>query len=76
MRGFKVRLPHYKREIIKPHWHIDYMLKIASVKKILTFGSQTKTDCLLAKELLKQLVYLVSAAAIVNVRVIYFIYRF
>lgn len=55
MRGFKARLPHYQRKIERPHWHIDYLLQAASIKKVITLESQAKLECLIAAKLSIQL---------------------
>ncbi len=51
MRGFRARLPHYLRNNPKPHWHIDYLLQVASISKILILESQIKKECLIARKL-------------------------
>jgi Uri superfamily endonuclease len=48
MKGFSARLPHHLQRVKKAHWHIDYLLQTASLRKILLSPSLNKQECLLA----------------------------
>lgn len=54
MNGFNRRLPHYLHKIKKPHWHIDYLLRLASANKIITVKSERKVECDMAEALMEQ----------------------
>jgi Uri superfamily endonuclease len=58
MRGFASRLPHHLRKNTKPHWHIDYLLQVASLEKIKTFESDSRQECAIARFLMQQLEYI------------------
>jgi Uri superfamily endonuclease len=58
MRGFQSRLPHHLRKTSKPHWHIDYLLQAGSVERIVTFKSETRQECAVARFLMQRLDYI------------------
>ena len=54
MRGFGARIPHHLRSDKKLHWHVDYLLQAASIKKIILFNTETRIECLIARDLMKR----------------------
>lgn len=54
MNGFERRLPHYLCKIKKSHWHIDYLLQIASINKIITLESESRIECNIARALIER----------------------
>ena len=54
MRGFKSRLSHHLQGSKKPHWHIDYLLKKASISGILLCETEERTECTIAEALSQQ----------------------
>jgi Uri superfamily endonuclease len=51
MRGLTPRLRRHLRENKKLHWHIDYFLQVASIKRVIVFKSRTRTECQIAGKL-------------------------
>jgi sugar fermentation stimulation protein A len=53
MGGFGKRLSCYGKKIEKPHWHIDYLLQIATLRKILVYAASECLECQIAGALMK-----------------------
>ena len=51
MRGIESRLSHHLQGSKKPHWHIDYLLKRASISSIILCETGEKTECTIAEAL-------------------------
>jgi Uri superfamily endonuclease len=50
-RGFKTRLSHYLKPIIKPHWHIDHLLLNANLRSAVLAATEEVLECRLAAAL-------------------------
>ncbi len=51
MGGLKARLNHHIKENKKPHWHIDYLLRSASITGIILCESEHGIECDIAQAL-------------------------
>lgn len=49
--GFKSRLNRHLQRNKKPHWHIDYLLQMASIDGIILCESSDKIECTIARAL-------------------------
>jgi Uri superfamily endonuclease len=54
MRGIDQRVARHRRGEKRFHWHIDYLLKEASIEKVVKIESLEKTECLIAGLLRKR----------------------
>jgi Uri superfamily endonuclease len=54
MAGFKSRLPRYSKKIEKPHWHIDFLLRVASLRRIVIYPASERLECQIAGVLSKR----------------------
>ncbi len=54
MKGIKSRLSHHFKESKRPHWHIDYLLKIASITGVILCESEDRMECTIAQALSQQ----------------------
>jgi Uri superfamily endonuclease len=54
LNGLKARLEHHLRENKKLHWHIDYLLKKASITCIIACESEYRVECIIAQALSRQ----------------------
>jgi Uri superfamily endonuclease len=54
MGGFGKRLSRYGKKIEKPRWHIDYLLQIATLRKILVYAAGERLECQIAGALMKE----------------------
>jgi Uri superfamily endonuclease len=54
MGGLKSRLSRHLRTDKKPHWHIDYLLKKATVDNIITCETTERVECTIARALSTQ----------------------
>ena len=54
MGGFRPRLRHHIRDNKKPHWHIDYLLKKASVVGLVLCETTDRSECAIAQALSRQ----------------------
>lgn len=54
MNGFSTRLVHHLREDKKPYWHIDYLLKEASICDIILCPAEHGKECLLSQVLARE----------------------
>ena len=50
-RGFKARLSRYLKPIKKHHWHIDYLLRKASLSHIFLAPGRGTIECRMARNL-------------------------
>ena len=48
LRGYKSRLKHHLSREKRPHWHIDYLLQIATIRDIIICKSIARTECRIA----------------------------
>lgn len=48
MGGFKSRVTRHLRKDKKLHWHIDYLLQLASINKVFMNESETRKECRIA----------------------------
>ena len=48
MGGLKSRVTRHLRKDKKLHWHIDYLLRLASIKKVFMNESETRKECRIA----------------------------
>lgn len=51
MAGFKSRLSHHLGEHKKPRWHIDYLLRRASISSIILCETNERIECTVAQVL-------------------------
>jgi Uri superfamily endonuclease len=49
--GFKSRLNRHLQRNKRPHWHIDYLLHMASINGIILCESQDRIECTIARSL-------------------------
>ena len=54
MGGFRSRLKHHLRDNKKPHWHIDYLLKKASLISLILCETTDRSECAIAQALSRQ----------------------
>ena len=54
MGGFKSRLNRHLKSNKKPHWHIDYLLKRASISEIILCETKDRVECAVAQALSHQ----------------------
>ena len=54
MGGFKPRLNRHLKKNEKPRWHIDYLLKRASVSSIILCETEERVECVIAQALSSQ----------------------
>ena len=54
MSGLKSRLNHHLRGSKKPHWHIDYLLKKATISGIILCEANQRAECNIAQALSRQ----------------------
>lgn len=52
MNGLAQRIGRHKRPEKKMHWHIDYFLKVAKIKKICAIQSGINIECNLSRKIL------------------------
>jgi Uri superfamily endonuclease len=52
--GFRSRLDRHLRTEKKLHWHIDYLLRYASLDAIITCETEEMTECAIARALAQQ----------------------
>ncbi len=51
MGGFKSRLNRHLRSDKKPHWHIDYLLEKAVIRRIILCETEDRVECAIAQAL-------------------------
>ena len=51
MGGYKSRLTRYLKENKKQHWHIDYLVKKASINNLILCESEERLECIIAQAL-------------------------
>ncbi len=49
--GFKARLNRHLKGSKRPHWHIDYLLPLASISSIVLFETGDRLECAIAQTL-------------------------
>ena len=54
MGGFRSRLKHHLRDNKTPHWHIDYLLKKASLISLILCETTDRSECAIAQALSRQ----------------------
>lgn len=52
--GLRGRLKHHLKDIVKPHWHIDYLRQVAIVQAVWYFAGETNYEHQWADILLSQ----------------------
>lgn len=51
LNNLEKRIARHKRNKKKLHWHIDYLLKHANIKRVKRFYSNKKIECKLARKI-------------------------
>ena len=51
MNGVESRIRYHLKKLKRPHWHIDYLLKQASVRRIAVYQTQERLECPIARAL-------------------------
>ena len=57
MGGFKTRLERHLKREKKVHWHIDYLLSMATINDIILCQTQDRAECAIAQALSRQFAY-------------------
>ena len=57
LNGLKKRIERHLSENKKLHWHIDYLLQIATIQSVISVESNMSIECLIAQDLTKKYQY-------------------
>ena len=58
MSGFESRIGHHLQRNKSPHWHIDYLLREASIGEVILCESKKGAECILAQTLARDFQYI------------------
>jgi sugar fermentation stimulation protein A len=54
LNGLQKRIDRHLSRNKKLHWHIDYLLQIATIESVIYVASNKRIECLIAQELIKK----------------------
>ena len=55
LNGIESRIKHHLKKDKKNHWHIDYLLRYATIKRVVYKENAIREECNIAKQLSKYL---------------------